>query len=224
MESIQGFGDDIHRGVITKGNIGATQVIIDRFWHTDHRHPLLLQRSGNFQGPVTTNGNQRLDAKIVDIFNDFVREIHKAGFTVLFYWVSQGVAAIAGSQNRASAWQDATDRAECQLSPTRCANEAIKTVFNTNNTPVASQGGTTNNTANNCIQTGAVTTSGQDRYGSTHKSLPDLTINDYYSPLPAPCSLLPPHFFRCSVAIASLVNPASRARSIRITTLPCRDS
>jgi len=61
VQAVDGVTGDAHRGIETKGQVRAVDVVVDRLGHTHDGHSRLGQPMRSGQRALTTDGNQHVD-------------------------------------------------------------------------------------------------------------------------------------------------------------------
>jgi len=64
--AIDRFRRKADRGIESEGAIGPDDVIVNRLWHADERHPELMKLVGDCQGPVTTDHHHRVQVQSLE--------------------------------------------------------------------------------------------------------------------------------------------------------------
>ena len=115
MDLVDGLADRVQRGVEPEGEIRGRQVVSDRLGHAHQPQALLKKLVANFLRAVAANGDDGVDAQMLGIGDDLVRDVAHHFLSVFLSLVAEGVAAIGSAENRAAARQNPADPVEGEL-------------------------------------------------------------------------------------------------------------
>ena len=67
VKPVYGFGGDVERGVESKSQVGADEVVVDRFWNPDHGHPHAEQFVADALRAFAADYDQRVETQSFDV-------------------------------------------------------------------------------------------------------------------------------------------------------------
>ena len=171
MQAIEGFGDNADCRLVTEGDVGGAQIVVNGLGHPHHRLSLFKQALGDLQGAVAADRDQDLGTDFPDIVQHLGGNVAQFGAAVVHNRVLEGIAPVAGAQDGAAPRQDAAHGVEGQFPPAGLSDQAVESVFNTEHPPAVSAHSGSDHAADDCVQTGAVPAPGKNGNGSAHDSL-----------------------------------------------------
>src|SRR5687768_14390517 len=119
MKTVQRLGSDIDGSHETERRFRRRQVIIDRFWHADHRKSALMKLLRNSQRAFAAEYDQGLDTQNVQVSQGLRdRHLGKARLPVDHL---DKAAPISRTKDRSAAGQDTGDTLAIKLSSVRFA-------------------------------------------------------------------------------------------------------
>jgi len=99
VQTVDGLGRDLHRGLETKGKVRAGEIVVDGLGHPDDVDAFLVQLGGDAEGVLAADGHHRPDVQGVQVPQ------HGLGAARLL----EGIRA-AGAQDGAPQVEDAAGR------------------------------------------------------------------------------------------------------------------
>ena len=76
MQLVDGLHRRVHRRIKTKCRHRARDVVVDGFWHANDAHPFGLQLRGDFERAIAADRDDRFDAEVARILDEFVGAIN----------------------------------------------------------------------------------------------------------------------------------------------------
>jgi hypothetical protein len=73
VEPVDRLGRDVDRGVEAEREVGGAEIVVDRLRHADDVDAELRQAGGNPEGVFTADGDQRVDARFLQVGLDAVQ-------------------------------------------------------------------------------------------------------------------------------------------------------
>ena len=153
FQPCQRLGHDGHRTVEAEGALGVHQVVVDGLGHAHHRQTQRRETVGDAHRAVATDGHQRVQPQLTDIFHHLVRDIHTV--------TGERIGEVVGAQNGAALVQDAGHRLAVERTRTTL-DHAHEAPFDAGDTGADGLDERIGHPTDHRIQTRAVAAAGQD--------------------------------------------------------------
>ncbi|OPZ14536.1 MAG: hypothetical protein BWZ10_01892 [candidate division BRC1 bacterium ADurb.BinA364] len=161
VQPVDGFGDDLHRGVEAEGVIGFADVIIDGFRHSNGAQAFFRQFAGDGQRAVAANGHQRLNAQFAAALDAAVADIDRLFVFLFSRKEAKRIVAIGCAQDRAAFGQDSGHIGILEQSPAILGQPKIA-VLESDDFHAVARHGRLGHSANDGVEAGAVAPAGQN--------------------------------------------------------------
>ena len=149
METIDGIGGDLNRSVESKGSFGQPDIVVDRLGHTHQPNPAQVHLVGARQASFATDHHKRIELSAFHGFVDHVHAtlVHERGMTT-------------GTDDGATTRQDAAATLDRQFLH-RVVEQAFESFVDAEGSPAMLPLGLAHDAADDGVQAGAVSTTGQ---------------------------------------------------------------
>jgi hypothetical protein len=72
VQPVDGLHRDVDRGVEAEREVGGVEVVVDGLRYADDVHPVLVQLGGDAEGVLTADGDQCVDAEVLEVRLDLL--------------------------------------------------------------------------------------------------------------------------------------------------------
>src|SRR5208282_2041047 len=140
--------------------------IVDRLGDADDGQPFGRQFEADLLRTVAADNDQRVQSHGLGIVDDLAGEIAHRLLSVVGDAIGEGIAAVGGSQDGSTARQDSAYIVEQQWTAFLGPDEAVKAVANSDDLISILEDGGFHGSADDCVESRAVSTSRADTNGS----------------------------------------------------------
>src|SRR5687767_10934031 len=129
VKSIESVGGNVQCGNEAKRKFRTRQIVINRFGHTDDRHPTLVKLHRNSQRAFTAEYYKAFDSQTIYVIDGLAVD----GFGLDLNSLTRDLdktSSIARAQDCAATWQQSADIGGSKFSGLRFAQESLKPVLN----------------------------------------------------------------------------------------------
>ena len=85
MDSIDGFGGDVHGRIESEGDVCAPDIVVDGLGYAHDPDALLAQLVGDGHRPVSADADDVIEAQFVDKLNDVVGDVGERNLSVFAF-------------------------------------------------------------------------------------------------------------------------------------------
>ena len=147
VQPVNGIGCHGYCGVKTEGKIGAIHIVVNGLRHPHNRNPVIGEPFRAFQRSLTTDGNQRVNFRVSEVFFNF--------FNSIFKFVGMQTS---GTQDRSAAQQDSVNVFVVIELNSAVFHKTDPSVFVTNYCGTVFGAGGADDSSDNRVEAGTVTT------------------------------------------------------------------
>src|SRR5258708_29659692 len=115
MNLVDCVGDGVQGGVETEGDLRGRKIVVDCLRDADDLHSPLKKFVANLLRSVAADGDDGVNAELSGVGDDLSGNIARNFFAVFDGFVVEGIAAVGGAENGATARKDTTDIFLCEL-------------------------------------------------------------------------------------------------------------
>ena len=173
METVDGVGGDVQRGVKTERNFRGREVVVNRLGHSHHGDAHASEVPRDRQCAIAANHDQCVQAQFLHVPATRQGIVVCYLLAILFDRIVKRISPVRGAQNRAAAGENSRDRLDGERNCAFRPDQSVEAVMDANNAPPVSQDYRTDSAANDGVQTRAVPAPVGDAdrlYGGIHAS------------------------------------------------------
>src|SRR5436309_1100474 len=162
VQFVDGVGCGLQGSVEAERYFGGRKVIVDCFGYAHQLHAFAKQLEGDGHRAVASDGYECVNAQFPHVDNDFIGNIAHNFLTVSSTAIPEGVTAIGGPQNRATAGKYAAHILEREFVGFLRADQAIEAIGNADHLPFVLEKGALDRSADDGVEAGRIAASGAD--------------------------------------------------------------